>query len=940
MNLQARYYVLTILLLTFLIQTTNAQELQYKALGRITGTINDSINLSPLPEATVSIYHLSDTSLISYRLNDNSGRFSFTGLPADTSLLIIVTYVGYNTFRKTITIPSGNSILSLNSILLSKANNMLREVVVKLPPMQMKGDTLEFNADAFKSQPNAVIGDLIRKLPGFVIWGDGKITVNGKNVSQVLVEGKPFLTGDSRVSLNNLPKVIVDKIQVIPDKGRGITGGNLNDTIANTVSVNLALKKGKKSGTFGKIGSELGNEKHYGAELMLAHFSPESQFSAVGASNDLNKTTTNVNDLMVNNSYQTRGNSRRFLGSDFNQRGANSQTAGALNFTRNWNDKWRSTGDYYLSNQDSRINEENFFSTLLADSAIERQSRRSINQNSISQNIGFDLGYRDSTFNLLNIKSKLSLLGESSRLEDSLQSKSSLEGVINSINNRDVGSSDRTVFILESNFSHAGRQNSKGLSKEDYYLEYSLERSSRFANVQRVNELTNFLTGGNKLFNRKTALNETGLVNNFFAKYASLGQLLGLKSTTQLLSLQNNFYLNSLLQDVNVWDFNSQRSVYDINNEYLTNKNQLRMTVNKPGIKADFTFSKSFAARYYKSLSFSLLGQVQLTRFKNASDEGFRRFNKSYKHFIPELSINTRNIRYGKYEQRTDIGYLSSVEIPTIDQLAPLVDSSIQYYLNFGNRNLKESLRNTYYGKFNWTSTQENGFSFKVEATGGQVKNYISDSTYFDSSGRQISYPININGYHFVDLKSEYTKSAKIRGSIFRISLSPSFSYNKRPSIVNETKIISVNRLISLSGSIGFTLNELLNIELGENYLYYYTFFQGNEFNLHSHSSFSEIHLSWPKNFTLASSLRFIQSGGDRIKGASSFILDAYLSYRMSKKKQFEMKVSANDIFNENQGITNRVFGNSVSFDRVNRLKQYFTLGISYYPRRFGSSKR
>ncbi|QEC73518.1 Plug domain-containing protein [Arachidicoccus ginsenosidivorans] len=104
----------------------------------------------------------------------------------------------------------------------------------------MNGDTLEFNADAFHLDPNAVAEDLLRKLPGVVVWGDGTITVHGREVSRVLVNGKPFFGGDTKVATQNLPKKAVEKVQVYQQSK------NKDNPLDSITEVNIQLKKAKR----------------------------------------------------------------------------------------------------------------------------------------------------------------------------------------------------------------------------------------------------------------------------------------------------------------------------------------------------------------------------------------------------------------------------------------------------------------------------------------------------------------------------------------------------------------------------------------------------------------------------------------------------------------------------------------------------------------------
>lgn len=161
--------------------------------GIITGCVKDSASGRVLPMATVSVYRSADSMFIVALFSGNNGSFSLRSLPVDSVITLSVSYVGYRRYVKKIRLPAEQPQLKLGDVLLSD-DSRLQDVVVtaEMPPLRMKGDTLEINPAAFNAGPNAVMEDVLKKVPGVVIWGDNKITVNGKVVIQLLVDGKPF----------------------------------------------------------------------------------------------------------------------------------------------------------------------------------------------------------------------------------------------------------------------------------------------------------------------------------------------------------------------------------------------------------------------------------------------------------------------------------------------------------------------------------------------------------------------------------------------------------------------------------------------------------------------------------------------------------------------------------------------------------------------------
>ena len=214
----------------------------------------------------------------------------------------MASYVGYTDVRLAFMIADTARKLDLKLLNMNRLGEGLADVVVKsVPPVTMNGDTLEFNADAFKMDSNAVAEDLFRRLLGLVVWGDGSVTVYGKTVHSLMVNGKPFFGGDVRVATQNLPKLAVEKVQVYQ---RNKQAYNLMDS---TTEINIQLKKGKDIGHFGKLSAGAGTDRHYESDANINFFTSRTQLGVAGGLNDINKVASDVNTLMRNSTYKGSG---------------------------------------------------------------------------------------------------------------------------------------------------------------------------------------------------------------------------------------------------------------------------------------------------------------------------------------------------------------------------------------------------------------------------------------------------------------------------------------------------------------------------------------------------------------------------------------------------------------------------------------------------------
>ena len=177
----------------------------------------DSLAKRTLPYATVSLVRSKDSSLVSFARSNDQGFFTIKNVAAGKYLLSI-SYVGYQ--QQWLAFKTGtNAVLNVGKIYLQDASNMSSvTVTARRPPVVINGDSIEFNAENFKTAPNAVVEDLLKKMPGIEVDKSGAITVNGKTVTKVFVNGKEFFTGDPKMATKNLPADAIDKIQVYDRK--------------------------------------------------------------------------------------------------------------------------------------------------------------------------------------------------------------------------------------------------------------------------------------------------------------------------------------------------------------------------------------------------------------------------------------------------------------------------------------------------------------------------------------------------------------------------------------------------------------------------------------------------------------------------------------------------------------------------------------------------
>lgn len=255
---------------------------------KVRGTIKDSIG-DPLELANV-IASIQETGDIeSYAITNYEGRYQFD-LPVGNTYTLKASFLGYETSELTLEVPEGASDMTRDFVLQSKADELDGVEIVYEMPVTVKGDTIVYNADSFNRGDERKLGDVMKNLPGIEVNDDGEIQVEGKPVTKVMVEGKDFFDGDSKLATKNIPADAVDKVQVLRnynevDQMRGL--GNDQDNVA----INIKLKEGKKNFWFGELTAGAGidgnEEARYLVHPKLFYYSPKYSVNLITDFNDI-----------------------------------------------------------------------------------------------------------------------------------------------------------------------------------------------------------------------------------------------------------------------------------------------------------------------------------------------------------------------------------------------------------------------------------------------------------------------------------------------------------------------------------------------------------------------------------------------------------------------------------------------------------------------------
>lgn len=253
----------------------------------ITGTLTDKDTKEPLVQTTVQLLRQKDSTFVSGAISNESGEFSVAA-PADGRYIVKISSVGYLTVFKPVTVANGTNV-ALGSIVMNADAIMLKGTTVMghATKVVLHEDTFMYNAAAYRTPEGSTIEELVKRLPGAEVKSDGTITVNGKEIKKILIDGKEFMTGDTKTALKNLPTSIVDRIKAYDQKSDLSRVTGIDDGEEQAV-LDFGLKPGMHKGMFSNIDLSVGTNSRYSDRMMGAYFNEKYRFMLFANANNTN----------------------------------------------------------------------------------------------------------------------------------------------------------------------------------------------------------------------------------------------------------------------------------------------------------------------------------------------------------------------------------------------------------------------------------------------------------------------------------------------------------------------------------------------------------------------------------------------------------------------------------------------------------------------------
>lgn len=921
----------------------------------ISGKVIEADSKEPLASTTVKLMK-TDSSLVAGVLTQLDGSFKVKA-PAAGKYILKISCVGFKNIVRTLNI-TGDKDIALGNISMETDAIMLQGATItkQAAKVILKEDTFVYNAAAYRTPEGSVVEELVRRLPGAQIDDAGKITINGKEVKKILVDGKEFMTGDTKTAIKNLPTSIVERVKAYDEKSDLARVSGIDDGEEQTV-LDFGIKRGMNKGFFTNNDVAYGTEDRYAARLMAAKFNSKLRIMAMGNAN-------NVNDQGFGGGGGRFGRGRS---------GLNATKMAGLNFNFEEKGKLKLDGSMRWNHSDgdqqTKSSTENFVTT-------NGSFTNSLNQSfsrSNSWNANMRIEWTPDTMTNISFRPSFST-SSSDGLSSSLSATFNEDPYLYTTNP-----------LSEDTYDMMSARGAMVNSRENSSLSYS--NSKDVSGVLQVNRKLNSM-----------GRNITLRLN---AKYSD--------SNKKSLST-NNVHL---YQKKNIYGLDS---TYQTNRYNVTpSKNysySAKLTYSEPIMKATFLqLSYEFQYKYTKSdrstYNFSNLGEdffdgvtphyrgwddyiaALQNPIEDYYDRELSRFSQ-YKNYIHDIQLMLRIIRkqynfsagikvepqeteftyryqnidtvarrsvvnitptldfkwkIGKQHQLR-VNYRGMTSQPSMTNLLPITDDSNPLNITMGNPGLKPSFTNSLWMNYNNYIQRHQRF-ISAYLSYRTTRNSISNKvTYIEETGGRITKPENINGDWSASANFIFSTALDTTG-YFNINSTSEVRYANNvgyltldktsSSVKNATKDLQIYERLAFSYR-----NDWLELEPGGSLRYSVAkndLMPNSNQEIWQFSYGMNANVQMPWGMTLATDLNMNSRRGytDASANTNELIWNVQLSQSLLKGKPLTFTLQFYDILREQSNLSRSISAMQRSDTEYNSITSYVMLHVIYKFNLFGS---
>jgi len=886
-KMRALVLVVTTLLITL---STNAQQRGVIMSANIILSVQDSLTKAPLEFVTAVLSKIDknkNKEIFTYAISDSSGTIKFNRIPV-SDYEISLQYVGY--FMKLVTnimidgrdLLKGDNKKDLGVIELKENVKELNAVTIKdhIAPIKYLGDTIQYNAAAFKLSETDVLEDFFKKLPGWSVDNNGRITANGKVIEQITVNGRIFFLNDPVFVSRNLPAKILKNIKLFEKQSEKSKFTGIDDG-ARTNTVDVAIKEDMLNGWLGNISAGGGTDGRYKGKEFLANFNKYNQVAIIGNASNLNEPSIIPGATQTNS-----GESHNYsLGSNLNLTDRKNRYSTDISYKLNGTDNVSETDIHRLN--------------YIKDSSFVYEKSARNENNTIAHSFNGVINKNDSK-NMIVIKPMV---------------RFSYGDYSNSTKYKIMGGESGTI-LNEGESKDAGKRDQESISTDFQFV----RRAKKPRRTLSINGKLGFDRSANDGRNSISGRSDQKYnINNNSIKLSALVSYT--EPMTKKMVLVTNWGVTSSLSKLNKETYNPDNyGNFTQLDPLLSDRSD--NTELRQNIDLSLQKPKGKGERSYYMIGISILPSY----IKRISEGG--NIDKWFINVAPkaELRIATPKL----FE--VFLKYNANSRTPDLSQMMPVPDNTNPQYFRIGNRELKGEYEHAASLRLMKITNISRGFASGIyfNTNVSYFTSKIINKSWFDNKGVQYSMPYNDKG--------DYAMTAKLGFDLpfFKGVLScmnaTSAGYYNNISYIGEGRNITKRTVFGEKAGLTINIDDLylnagasFNYEKSENSIY-----PGKKNSTWRNSIDGSLKYIFPLEIDFRTEISYqFFTGYTTQNDKSYFLWNADISKTLIRNKLI-LTVSARDILNQNKNIQREVTDFYVQETRYSIIRQYFLFTFTY----------
>ncbi len=894
----------------------------------INGAAADSVANVKLRNTSVVILNAKDSILIKFTRAVQNGSFNVGNL-SKGKFILLVSYPGYADYVEHFSLDSVHSTHDFGAISMKLKARILQEVLIKgtAVAIKIKGDTTEFNAAAYKIQPNSKVEDLLKQLPGIEVDKDGKITAQGQAVNKVLVDGEEFFGDDPTLVTKNIRGDMVDKVQLYDKKSDQAAFTGIDDG-QKTKTINIKLKEDKKNGYFGKTEDGGGTNGYYQGQVLFNAFKAKQKFSVYGTTGNNSKVGLGWEDNQKYGSsenvqfgdsgeiYITGGGGDDLDSFDgrYNGQGIPLARTGGMHYDTKWNnDKESINANYKIGSINVDGTSNNLTQNNLPDTIL----------NSSSSQIFYNYMFRQKLDAVYQVK-----------LDTSSNLKLSVDGTFKhsqTRNNYNSSMMRNDTLVNTSTRDLTNTVDQKAFNASAFYTKKFKKTGRTFSfNISESysqSDAKGYLKSEIDFFNAQHQKDSSQLIDQFKTNNLKSSAL-----TTNMTYSEPFSKTFAIVVNYGIGIDNSSADRRSFNRSSAGNYNILVDSLSSNYKLNQFSNQAGAIFNYKKGKTIINFGtKVMDVNFHQVDEHTNNVLDRNFINWAPQASYQYRFSQQKSFR----LSYNGNTTQPSLDQIQPLRVNNDPLNIVLGNPGLTPSFTNRFninYNSYKILTSQYIWLYGDYSFTSNPI---VNNTTTNPISGKSISQAFNLGSKK----TSSFFLGANFDKKIEKLDMNMGFSlnangniyYNLANNVLNMTKSYTYNPRLSfskykekkfdfyLSGGPTYTINESSLQQQANN--------NGGGFKADG-----QFNIYLPGKFQIGSysNYEYTAKTASFNHDFSKLIINAFIIRTFLKGDNLKLELWGNDLLNQNVGFNRNATANLITQNSYTTIKRYFMFSIIY----------